>query len=345
MSLYVDITKNFGKFKLDVFLEADGITGLLGASGCGKTMTLKCIAGIEKPDRGIMKLGDITLFDSKRRINLAPQKRKVGYLFQNYALFPNMNVRQNILCGMRDESRDVKARKLSEILELMQICGLENHKPHQLSGGQQQRVALARIMIGNPRLLLLDEPFSSLDSHLRGRMQIQMLKLLRNFGKDVLLVTHNRNEAYKLCDSIALIDDGRIITHKDTLQLFSNPGCRYAATMTGCKNIVDAVKSGDYEVEIPEWGVRLSTGQLIHDGLCAIGIRSHSFNPKCTHNNLPVLISGFVEEPFEYTLMFRYESQSDISTDIWWKTSKNKRNHSDTDRLGIAPADILPLYN
>ena len=221
MSLYVDITKDFGNFKLDVSFEATGITGLLGASGCGKTMTLKCIAGIEKPDRGIIKLDDITLFDSEQRVNLTPQKRKVGYLFQNYALFPNMNVYQNILCGIHGEDNVDKKQKLSEILDMMQLGGLEKHKPHQLSGGQQQRVALARIMIGNPRILMLDEPFSSLDSHLRKKLQIQMLELLKQFGKDVLFVTHNMSEVYRLCEFITLIKDGKIIAQKDRKQFFS----------------------------------------------------------------------------------------------------------------------------
>jgi len=223
MSLYVDITKDFGKFKLDVSFETSGITGILGASGCGKTVTLKCIAGIEKPDRGQIILDGITLFDSKQRINLTPQKRKVGYLFQNYALFPNMNVRQNILCGLYRECSEDKKQKLSEILEMMHLDGLEKHKPHQLSGGQQQRVALARIVIGNPRLLMLDEPFSSLDSHLREQLHIQMLELLKEFGKDVLMVTHDKSEAYKLCETIALIDDGKITAHKDTKQLLTIP--------------------------------------------------------------------------------------------------------------------------
>ena len=222
MSLYVDITKDFGSFKLDFSFEATGITGLLGASGCGKTMTLKCISGIEKPDRGKIIIDGITVFDSEKGIKLTPQKREVGHLFQNYALFPNMNVNQNILCGIRGEDKDDKKRKLSEIIDLMQLGGLEKHKPHQLSGGQQQRVALARIMIGNPRILMLDEPFSSLDSHLRGELQIQMLKLLKEFGKDVLFVTHNRNEAYKLCESITYMNNGKIIEHNDAKKLITD---------------------------------------------------------------------------------------------------------------------------
>jgi len=344
MSLYVDITKKLGRFKLDVSLEASGITGLLGASGSGKTMTLKCIAGIEKPDRGRIVLDGVTVFDSALHINLTPQRRKVGYLFQNYALFPNMNVCQNILCGLRGESKEDKNRKLFDILNLMQLSGLEKHKPHQLSGGQQQRVALARIMIGDPRLLMLDEPFSSLDSHLRGHLQIQMKALLDEFGKDVLMVTHSRSEAYKLCQRIALIDDGKILVHKDTKSLFSDPGSRSAAIMTGCKNITDAVKTGTNEVEVPEWGVRFITAQPIRDGLCAIGIRAHYFNPKSGQNNMPVRFTGMMEEPFEYILMFRYESQKADSPDIWWRLPKNMKSDSYPGSLGVAPVNVLPLY-
>jgi len=344
MSLYVDITKKMGKFTLEVSLETNGITGLLGASGSGKTMTLKCIAGIEKPDRGKIVLNDVTLFDSSRRISLTPQMRKVGYLFQNYALFPNMNVCQNILCGLRGESGEDKKRKLAEILDTMQLGGFGNHKPHQLSGGQQQRVALARIMVGNPRLLMLDEPFSSLDSHLRGQLQIQMLELLKKFGKDVLMVTHSRSEAYKLCECIALIDDGKILTHKDTKTLFSDPGSRSAARMTGCKNIADAVKTGEYEVEVPAWGVRFTTEQPIGDGLCAIGMRAHYFNPKSTQNNMPVRFTGMMEEPFEYILLFRYAGQDEDSPDIWWRIPKNMKNSHEPESLGIAPVNVLPLY-
>jgi len=344
MSLYVDITKKLGKFTLDVSTEVTGITGLLGASGSGKTMTLKCIAGIEKPDRGKIVLDGVTLFDSSRCINLTPQARKVGYLFQNYALFPNMNVCQNILCGLRRDGREEKSHKLAEILDLMQLGSLEKHKPHQLSGGQQQRVALARIMIGNPRMLMLDEPFSSLDSHLRGQLQIQMLGLLKDFGKDVLMVTHSRSEAYKLCESIALIDDGRILTHKNTKALFSDPGSRSAAIMTGCKNIADAIKTGEHEVEVPAWGIRFVTEQPIRDELCAIGIRAHYFNPKSGQNNMPVRFTGMMEEPFEYIIMFRYKGQSDDSPDIWWRTPKNIKSDRDPESLGIAPVNILPLY-
>jgi molybdate transport system ATP-binding protein len=180
MSLTVDIHKQLGRFSLDASFRADGGTlGLLGASGSGKSLTLKCIAGIERPDRGKILLNGVTLFDSERWINLPPQKRRVGYLFQNYALFPNMTVRQNILCGIRwERDRARRAAELRRVVELLHLQGLEEQRPDQLSGGQQQRTALARILVSRPELLMLDEPFSALDEHLRDQLQIQMKKLL-----------------------------------------------------------------------------------------------------------------------------------------------------------------------
>ena len=198
MSLMVDIHKQLGRFSLDASFRADGGTlGLLGASGSGKSLTLKCIAGIERPDRGKILLNGVTLFDSERRINLPPQKRRVGYLFQNYALFPNMTVRQNILCGIRwERDRARRAAELRRVVELLHLQGFEEQRPDQLSGGQQQRTALARILVSRPELLMLDEPFSALDEHLRDQLQIQMKKLLDTFDGDILLVTHNQDEAY-----------------------------------------------------------------------------------------------------------------------------------------------------
>ncbi|MCL2227055.1 MAG: ATP-binding cassette domain-containing protein [Oscillospiraceae bacterium] len=345
MSLFVDIKKKLGDFHLDVCLEAsDGVLGLLGASGCGKSMTLKCIAGIEKPDKGKIILDGVTLFDSEARINLPPQKRKIGYLFQSYALFPNMNVRQNILCGLRGESGNVlKDDALAEMLDMLQLHGLEKHRPHELSGGQQQRVALARILVGSPNILMLDEPFSALDSHLRGQLQIQMQKLLRQFGKSVLMVTHSRSEAYRLCNRIALIDDGGILSLKDTKALFSNPESRQVAIMTGVKNIADAKKIGEHELMVRDWGIKLTTALPLKDELCAVAIRAHYFNAKTNYNRYPVRFTDRMEEPFEYILQFRYENQNENSPDIWWRLPKD-RMPKEPYEIGIAPQNVLPLY-
>ena len=346
MSLTVRIKKSLGSFTLDVDFEAEnGITCLLGASGCGKSMTLKCIAGIEKPDEGYIELDGRVLFDSQRHINLPPQKRSVGYLFQNYALFPNMTVRQNILCGLhREKDRDAREAALHDMLRMMQLEGLERHKPSQLSGGQQQRAALARILVSEPKLLLLDEPFSALDGHLRDAIKIELRDLLRQFGREVLMVTHNRDEAYNMSEKIAVMDGGRILAMKPTKQLFADPGSVPAALLTGCKNIAPARRTGEYEVEVPSWGIRLKTARPVGEGLAAVGLRAHYFNPGTPHNRFPVSYVEEMEEPFETIIQFRYAAQAADSPAIWWRLAKDRRPQGFPGELGIAPANVLLLY-
>ena len=345
MSLIVDIRKDLGKFKLQAAFEArDGITSLLGPSGCGKSLTLKCIAGIEKPDAGHIELDGRVLFDAKKHINLRPQERHVGYLFQNYALFPNMTLRQNILCGMREKSRVEQEQKLSEILTVMQLEGLEKHRPHQLSGGQQQRAALARILVNEPKLLMLDEPFSALDAHLRDALKIELRDMLQRFGREVLMVTHSREEAYNMSSAIAVMDQGRLLTMKPTKELFADPGSVQAAVITGCKNIFPARKCGDFEAELPTLGIRLKTAHPVEDGLAAVGIRAHYFNPSTPHNRFPVRFVQEMEEPFETILQFRYAGQDPTSPPVWWRIPKEKRPQSFPAELGVAPANVLLLY-
>ena len=185
MSLYVDIRKKLGDFTLETKFEVqDGVTGILGASGCGKSMTLRCIAGIMKPDEGHIELNGKVLFDSSRKINVRPQDRHVGLLFQNYALFPNMTVQQNLMAGLMacEKNKNAARQKIREILEKFELNGLEGHKPSELSGGQQQRVALARIFLSSPDILMLDEPFSALDGYLRWNLEQELLDVLKDFA-------------------------------------------------------------------------------------------------------------------------------------------------------------------
>ena len=191
MSLYVDIEKRLGAFRLQSKFEvADETLALLGASGCGKSVTLKCIAGIMTPDRGRIVLNGRVLFDSEKRTDLTPQQRRVGYLFQQYALFPNMTVEQNILCGIRAGSRSEKRALAAEKLRMFRLEGLEKKYPAQLSGGQQQRVALARILCSEPQAILLDEPFSALDSYLKWNLELELSDLLAGFRGPILWVSH-----------------------------------------------------------------------------------------------------------------------------------------------------------
>ena len=346
MELSVYLEKQLRDFNLQVdFTVKDEVFALLGASGCGKSMTLKCIAGIEKPDCGRIELDGRVLFDSEKHIDLRPQQRRVGYLFQNYALFPNMTVRQNILCGLcREKDRAAKARRSDDMIALMQLEGLENHKPHQLSGGQQQRVALARILVSDPQLLLLDEPFSALDGHLRDALKIELRDLLARFGREVLMVTHDRNEAYNMSAAIAVMEGGRLLTVKPTKALFADPGSVRAAILTGCKNVVPARRVDAHTVEIPDWGLCMETKREIREGLCAVGLRAHYFSPGAQQNRFPVTYVEEMEEPFEIILQFRYQNQKKDSPPVWWRLPKDKRPAVFPQELGIAPANILLLY-
>ena len=213
MSLEINIEKKLDGFTLRAaFTAGNTSTALLGASGCGKSMTLRCIAGIVKPDRGRIVLDGRVLFDSAQHIDLPPQQRGVGLLFQNYALFPNMTVEQNILCGLKTE-KDPAARRAAcaEMLRAMRLEPLAKRYPAQLSGGQQQRAALARILVGKPRILMLDEPFSALDSYLREEVEGEVGSLLASFAGTALLVTHNRDEAYRLCKEMIVLNEGQVL--------------------------------------------------------------------------------------------------------------------------------------
>lgn len=209
--LEVQIYKKLAEFDLDVSFQVnDNILGLMGASGSGKSMTLKCIAGIETPDQGRIVLNDRVLFDSEKKINVPIQKRNVGYMFQSYALFPNMDVYENISVGLRArkvKDVDIVVRK---VMKQFQISELASRYPEQLSGGQRQRVALARLMAYEPDVLLLDEPFSALDEDLKEDL-LRELKSELQISRPVVFVSHNKEEVNELCDFKYKIKQGEIV--------------------------------------------------------------------------------------------------------------------------------------
>jgi len=274
MSLYCKIQKRLGRFLLDVDLDiGDEVLALLGASGCGKSMTLRCIAGIEKPDHGKIVLDGKTLFDSEKRINLPPQQRRTGMLFQDYALFPNMSVLQNIRISAPHATRgDVDA-----LIAAFRLEGLENHRPHQLSGGQRQRCALARMLASGPDLMLLDEPFSALDTFLRWQMEQEVAATIKRFGKTVLLVSHNRDEVYRLCSRASVISSGKNEPIRTKHDLFFHPRTYADALLTGCKNIFPAEVDGR-QVIVPAIGTSFVAGNPGSD-VKFVGIRAKKILP------------------------------------------------------------------
>lgn len=228
-------SSNSNEFRLNLdFKCGDGLIVLFGPSGAGKTLTLDCIAGLETPDSGSISVNGTTYFDSEQNTNISTQKRKVGYLFQDYALFPHLTVYENIIFGLR--SKDAR-ESVDEMLDLFEIRGLEERYPSQLSGGQTQRVALARALITKPQILLLDEPFSSLDFIVRSRLRRDLKKMRELIKIPVILVTHNPVEAYAMADTIVVFRHGGVGQIGTPEEVFTKPNSREVAQLVGMSNI------------------------------------------------------------------------------------------------------------
>ena len=227
--LYADFFKRLDGFDLNIHIEADNtVIGLFGPSGAGKSMTLKCIAGIENPDRGVIRLDDRILFDSEQKIDLPPQKRKVGYLFQDYALFPNMTVRGNVTAGMHALKKQERKAKADELMERFRISHLADVRPDRLSGGERQRTALARIFASDPELLLLDEPFSSLDTMLKFELIPFVKETVQSYAKTCLMVSHDVNEICAVCADVSTISAGTNTPPLDAEKFMSDIREKYA---------------------------------------------------------------------------------------------------------------------
>ena len=338
--LKVDIQKKLKEFDLEVDFELKkGCLGILGPSGCGKSMTLKSIAGIVDPDNGLVSLTtdeETVYFDSNNKINIKPQKRNVGYLFQNYALFPNMTVEENVAIGL---SKNYDEKIVSDMIKRFHLQGLEKRYPRQLSGGQQQRVALARILAYGPDVILFDEPFSAMDTHLKEQLRIELVKLLKDFDGFSILVTHDRDEAFQFCDELLILDEGKIIAKGETHELFENPKKVQVARLTGCKNISKIDVIDDYHLKALEWDIVLETSEKISSNITHIGIRAHDFTPaeKGDVNAFDAKDSSKLEMPFEWEIT--------LANGIWWKYDKPIREHEFEvpDYLKVDPKNIILL--
>ena len=320
MELIVNIEKRLRDFTLAAnFTLTDTTLALLGASGSGKSMTLKCIAGLERPDRGQIVLNERILFDSEKGISLPPQARNVGYLFQNYALFPNMTVRENIIFAL-DGSQEEKERIFKENVARFSLEGLENAYPAGLSGGQQQRVAFARILARGADVLLLDEPLSALDTHLKWQIETALREILTMQDISAILVTHDRDEAFRIAQEIATVDHGQLTPPMDKHELFRNPGTRAATTLTGCKNISAAHRVDETHVVATDWGITLRVANAATD-VRHIAVRAH-YLVLASENDadaLPAHIAEVIESTFTYIVMLRF---ADGAMPIRWEIDK-----------------------
>jgi molybdate transport system ATP-binding protein len=357
MSLYVKIKKSYADFTLDAEFEAQNETmALLGASGCGKSLTLRCIAGIIKPDEGLIVSNGVTLFDSRKGVNLSPQRRHVGLLFQNYALFPNMTVEDNIMAVLSKQGgRRNQHEEFVSLSKKFYIEGLENHYPAQLSGGQQQRVAIARIMASDPSLIMLDEPLSALDSYLRWQLEDELARTLEGFSGDALYVSHNRDEVRRLCDRVCVIDRGRFERTRPTDELFESPETLASALLSGCKNYSRALRLSDHSVRAVDWNVDLECSKTIGSDISHIGVRAHYISiipekgpARGRENMFPCRILRIIEDVFS-TIINVCPLDSDPELDFSRvrtelpKGAAGAMKEGDVVTAAIKPHDIMPL--
>ncbi len=324
MAIEVRIHREFDDFKLDVQFQSESRRiGILGASGCGKSLTLKSIAGIERPETGKIESAGKVFFDSAKKIWMPPQERNVGYLFQNYALFPTMTVEKNIGIALRCGKKE-KEKKVRDMIERFSLQGLEKKLPGQLSGGQQQRTALARIMIYEPDMILLDEPFSALDSYLKEQTQRECLELLQDYPGTVILVSHSRDEIYRFSEEVLVMDGGKAIIKKTVKELFEHPQKVAAAKLTGCKNIEEIVWKDGKHLYVPGWDMVIPAGMGNVGDAQAIGIRAHEFTTERTESDgelvFPVYKPEVKEDLFEYHVQFFTSERA--KTPVVWKVSK-----------------------
>jgi ABC-type sulfate/molybdate transport systems ATPase subunit len=313
VALEVQIAKKLETFTLDVsFTASDAPLGILGPSGAGKSMLLRAIAGLEKPDQGRIALNGRVLFDSESHIDIPARDRHVGMLFQHYALFPHLTVAENVAFGLQDLPRIQREARLAEALEYTHATDLRDRYPRQISGGEQQRAALARALSTEPQALLLDEPLSALDTHLRGQMEALLSETFSTFERPALVVTHNMEEAYRLAAQLLVLIRGHVAAFGPREEIFRHPPSLEVARLTGCKNFSRARQISEQMVEALDWDCLLHTTHPLPGPVAHIGLRAHHVDfveadgaTTDTENVFPCWPVRFSETPFRVTLDLR----------------------------------------
>ncbi|MGB3519623.1 MAG: molybdate ABC transporter permease subunit [Elainellaceae cyanobacterium] len=286
--LSVAIEKQVPGFHLKVHVHAKAEPlGILGASGSGKSITLRCIAGLETPSQGRIVLNNRVLFDSEQGINVPSRDRRVGLVFQNYALFPHLTVAQNIAFGMQAIPRQRRAAEVVKYIDMIDLSGMGDRYPHQLSGGQQQRVALARAMAIQPDILLLDEPLSALDSYLRSHIEKLLIELLSHYQGITIFITHKLEEAYRVCNHLLVLSGGQILAEGSKQDIFERPPTVEVAQITECKNFSQARRVDEHHIEALDWSCCLQVTNPMASKLGYVGLRAHHirFPPTTDQSN------------------------------------------------------------
>lgn len=327
-----NLHKAFGQNQVlkgvDITVNKGDVVVVIGPSGSGKTTMLRCINFLERADEGTITVGDITVDAAKaKKKEIHEIRLRTAMVFQNYNLFANKTALGNVMEGLT-QARGVSKEKAKEIaLDALEKVGLKDkadYYPSQLSGGQQQRVALARMMIGEPEAILLDEPFSALDSYLKDVLQREMQDFLKDYPGDMILVTHSRDEAYKFCRELSIVHEGRILVTGEIKQLFERPGLLEAAKLTGCKNFSRAERLGPHEIYAADWKMKLHTEENVDEDITYVGIRGHWIRPESEpgENCMAVQVDQYIETTFEHQYMIRNKAEENAAG-LWWMRPKN----------------------
>ncbi len=312
-------------FSLDLeFQAAAGVTVLFGSSGAGKTLTLDSIAGFVRPDEGRILLDDQILFDGAARVHLPPRSRRCGYVFQNYALFPHMTLRQNLEFAAARAPRLGRHRKVTEMLEKFHLGEVAGHRPYQLSGGQKQRCSIARALIGASRVLLLDEPTRGLDAPLRAELYSVLRQVRQEFGTPILLVTHDTEECFLLADEMIVLREGRAVQSGTPRKVCEQPASADVARLLGLYNVLPVeirsldpgrntsrLRYQDFELAGPYFPGRLIGDQVwLYVRPDQLSVAPHNGRP--TFNQIPATLLRTVEKPER----LRMEFSDDIAVEV-----------------------------
>ncbi|MGH9715744.1 MAG: sulfate/molybdate ABC transporter ATP-binding protein [Candidatus Acidiferrales bacterium] len=358
MTLEVQISKRLPDFTLEVAFSAENAPlAILGPSGAGKSMLLRCIAGLERPERGRIVIGERVLLDTQTRVNVATRNRRVGLLFQHYALFPHRTVAENIAFAMLDMPPDRRAQRVQTLLRRAHADELGHRYPRQLSGGEQQRAALARSLAIDPDVLLLDEPLSALDTHLRSQTESQLQELFAAYQRPTLLVTHNIEEAYRLSGKLLVLSRGRVAAYGDKEEVFRRPPTLEVARLTACKNFSRARLISTGLVEALDWGCQIRVAHALAQAPAHVGIRAHHIDfvessavAGDRDNTFPCWLVRSSETPFRITLYLRlhqpprdgsreYHLQAEVFKEKW----ERFRDQPLPWHVRLSPESLIPL--
>ncbi|MDR0813854.1 MAG: ATP-binding cassette domain-containing protein [Oscillospiraceae bacterium] len=346
--LEVSIKKKVPGFSLDTeFSVNDGETlGLLGVSGCGKSMTIRCIAGILKPDKGRIVLNGRVLFDSEKRVNLPPRLRNVGYLFQSYALFPNMTVLQNVESGIR-ETGALRREKAELWIERMRIAYRRDAYPRKLSGGERQRCALARMFASEPELLLFDEPLSALDAHLRTTIELELIDFLKEYPNPAVFVSHSRDEVAHICENICVLENGHGHDSRPTRDVFRRPETVSAALLSGMRSFSRLERVSPAVIKALNWGeVLLAVPETFPESADTVGIRSHfvKISGGGSVNEIDAQISRVIRDVSEVTLYLTTKGGGELTLKLPpARDGAREYEVGDAIKVSAAPEDLIPL--